>query len=270
MSKLAVPQSAVDMSNLDIHINLPGLKLGILEATHIRSAPSEAALAQEINQKCDDLRRLHSFENIGQWEPVRAARKMFRQWGLDPCRYRPSSEALLRRIVKGEAFPRISNIVDIGNLGAIETGWPYGCYDRTRVRGPVQIRHGRPGEQYDGIGRHLLRLEGRPLFSDVQGPFGSPVSDSTRTMVTGGTHELLVIICVPENGCSLLLEETLARLAVRVALWCDARGISTRIVDPEPAGHRCSSKTCLPYSEGSKIARERKQDLQNLAGGISA
>ena len=62
---------------------------------------------------------------------------MFHEWGMDPSKYRPSSEALLRRVVQGKGLYRVSNVVDIGNLGSLETGWPYGCYDRSKIIRPL-------------------------------------------------------------------------------------------------------------------------------------
>jgi DNA/RNA-binding domain of Phe-tRNA-synthetase-like protein len=177
-----------------------------------------------------------SFEGLRKHEPIDAVRTMFRIWGVDPSKYRPSSEALLRRIVKGGKLPRISTIVDIANLGAIETGWPYGCYDRAKISGPVEIRPGKAGEEYEGIGRQRLRLESRPLFADSEGPFGSPISDSTRTMITGSTRELLAIVCAPGNSSVLLLEEALSTLVERLANWCKASGLRKGIVESMSKG----------------------------------
>ena len=122
---------------------------------------------------------------------------MFRRWGLDPSKYRPSSEALLRRVIQGKGLYRVSNAVDIGNIGSIETGWPFGCYDRSKLHPPIAFRDGAPGEMYEGIGKRTWHLEGRPVLADSQGPFGSPISDSTRSMVTEAARDILVVIYAP-------------------------------------------------------------------------
>ena len=87
---------------------------------------------------------------------------MFRESGLDPSKYRPASEALLRHVVQGKGLNHVS-IVDIGNLGSLETGWPFGCYDRARLRPPISFRHSAPGERYEGIGKQTWHLEGGPF-----------------------------------------------------------------------------------------------------------
>jgi DNA/RNA-binding domain of Phe-tRNA-synthetase-like protein len=219
----------------NVEVELSGVKAGIVEVANVRVDGLHAELAREIRETCTRLRDLHSFDSLRQWEPVRAVRKMFCVWGEDPSKYRPSSEALLRRIVKGSELPQISNIVDIANLCAIEMAWPYGCYDRKKISGPIAIRRGKIGEEYEGIGRQLFSLEGRPVFSDSLGPFGSPISDSRRTMVTESTNELFVIICAPESSGSTVLEGAMAKLVERLVLWCSASGIRTRTVGPAAA-----------------------------------
>ena len=49
--------------------------------------------------------------------------------GIDPTKTRPSSEALLRRVRKGDHLPRINTLVDICNWCSLEFQLPYGLYD---------------------------------------------------------------------------------------------------------------------------------------------
>jgi DNA/RNA-binding domain of Phe-tRNA-synthetase-like protein len=158
---------------------------------------------------------------------------MFRAWGVDPSKYRPSSEALLRRVVQGKGLYRVSNLVDIGNLGSIETLWPYGCYDRSRVAPPILFRHGAPGEAYEGIGKRTWHLEGRPVLADPQGPFGSPISDSTRSMIGESARDVFVVIYAPLEASDSALESAMARLAERLSHFAGASAIRSEICRPE-------------------------------------
>src|ERR1700680_1422152 len=160
---------------MEIRLELPGARLGVVEADGARVAPADPALAREMDEVCERLRREYSVETVMELEAVRAVRAMFRTWGLDPARYRPSSEALLRRVVQGKGLYRVSNAVDVTNLGSIETGWPYGSYDRAALAPPLSLRAGIPGETYEGIGKQTWHLEGRPVLADAKGAFGSPI-----------------------------------------------------------------------------------------------
>lgn len=126
-----------------------------------------------------------------------AVRTMYKRVGLDPTKTRPSSEALLRRIRRGEELPQINSLVDIINWCSLETQLPFGLYDVDQIRGHVTLRLGRPGEEYEGIRKSTVHLDGRLALVDVEGPFGNPTSDSARTMVTTRTVRALIVIFVP-------------------------------------------------------------------------
>ncbi len=215
-----------------IAIELPGVKLGVLEAGHARVELVVEGLAREMDEACGRVRRTMTVEQVNEHHEVRLVRGLFREWGFDPARYRPSSEALLRRVAQGKGLYRVSNVVDAINLGSMETGWPYGAYDLARVSPPVRFRLGRAGETYDGIGKHTWHLEGRPVLADAQGPFGMPISDSTRTMITEATTSAMSVIFAPLESDTEALQQALDTLATRLSRYCDARDIRERIVLP--------------------------------------
>jgi DNA/RNA-binding domain of Phe-tRNA-synthetase-like protein len=129
-----------------------------------------------------------------------AVRAMYRAVGLDPTRRRPSSEALLRRVLRGDGLPRVNVLVDVCNWCSLELQLPYGVYDLARIDGDVELRLGGPGEEYAGIGKDVVHVEGRLALADRQGPFGNPSSDSARTMVTTATAAALVAIYAPRRS----------------------------------------------------------------------
>lgn len=207
---------------MQIQIELPGVKLGVLEADQVETALVNDALAHEMDAACEEKCRALTVEALADSIPIRAVREMFRRWGLDPTKYRPSSEALLRRVVQGKGLYRVSNVVDIGNIGSIETGWPYGCYDRSKLDAPIALRHGTHGEMYEGIGKRAWHLEGRPVLADSQGPFGSPISDSTRSMVTETARDILVIIYAPATSDDASITSALDRVAASLSQFAAA------------------------------------------------
>lgn len=206
-----------------IAIQIPDVKLGVIEAEEVRVAPARAELAAEIAAACERLRRELSLEQLAELPAIRGVRAMFRAWGVDPARYRPSAEALLRRVVQGKGLYHVSNVVDINNLGSIETGWPYGTYDGAAIDPPLALRLGAAGEKYQGIGKQTWHLEGRPVLADAQGPFGSPISDSTRTMITEATTTVLAVIFAPAGSVDSALEQAIERHARRLERFAGAK-----------------------------------------------
>ncbi|HXX44298.1 MAG TPA: phenylalanine--tRNA ligase beta subunit-related protein [Candidatus Acidoferrales bacterium] len=207
---------------MEIKIELPDVKLGVAEADNVRVAPADVDLAHLMDTVCEVKRREFTVESLAEAEPTRAVRAMFRAWGIDPSKYRPSSEALLRRVVQGKGLYRVLNVVDIGNIGSIETGWPYGSYDRSRLRPPITFREGAAGETYEGIGKRTWHLARRPVLADAGGPFGSPISDSTRSMITESAHDVLVVIYAPSSASNAAIDEALGRLRNRLAQFAGA------------------------------------------------
>jgi DNA/RNA-binding domain of Phe-tRNA-synthetase-like protein len=126
-----------------------------------------------------------------------AVRAMYKRVGLDPTRRRPSSEALLRRVRKGEPLPRVNAMVDVCNWCSLEFQVPYGLYDAERIDGDVVLRFGTEGESYAGIRKDEIHVAWRITLADRAGPFGNPTSDSARTMVTTKTQQALVVVFAP-------------------------------------------------------------------------
>ena len=128
-------------------------------------------------------------------DPIIAhVRDVFKQTGKDPSRYRPSSEAITRRVIAGKGISSINNVVDCGNLVSLMTGIPVGCYDAEKITGDINLRIGEKDEAYEGLGRGAINIEGLPVLSDDLGPFGTPYSDSVRTPVGPECAKLIFII----------------------------------------------------------------------------
>jgi DNA/RNA-binding domain of Phe-tRNA-synthetase-like protein len=185
------------MANLTID---PGLKLkcpraslGFLTA-QVQTGETPAALQEELKQRETEILHLSEPRSLLESPKILATRAGYRALGKDPARYRGSAEALLRRILSGKGFPQINSVVDVVNLISVESRLPIGLYDLERVKGDIVFRAGRAGETYKGIGKYDLNLEGLPVFSDGEGPHGSPTSDSERTMVTPATRNVAAIL----------------------------------------------------------------------------
>jgi DNA/RNA-binding domain of Phe-tRNA-synthetase-like protein len=147
---------------------------------------------------------------------ITAVRTMYKRVGIDPTKTRPSSEALLRRVRKGESLPRINSMVDVCNWCSFEFQLPYGLYDAARIVGDVELRLGRDGESYAGIRKDDVHVAGRITLADAQGPYGNPTSDSARTMVTTATTRALLVVFAPREldlgRLTFVLDRTSARM----------------------------------------------------------
>jgi DNA/RNA-binding domain of Phe-tRNA-synthetase-like protein len=160
----------------------------------VRNSLSCEVLWQEISIETDCFRQHHVVEDISKLPGIHDMRQLYKKLGKDPSRYRPSAEALCRRILKDKSLYRINTLVDIINLISIHTGFSIGGFDASKVKGNLSIGVGRMGERFEAIGRGLLNIEGLPVYRDEAGCIGTPTSDEERTKLTLKTGELLVIV----------------------------------------------------------------------------
>jgi DNA/RNA-binding domain of Phe-tRNA-synthetase-like protein len=156
-------------------------------------------------------------------EESQAVRAMYRRIGLDPTKTRPSSEALLRRVRKGEHLPRINTLVDICNWCSLEFQLPYGLYDVSALQPPVVLRIGQEGESYPGIRKDVVNVADRLTLVDRAGPFGNPTSDSARTMVTEATSAVLTVVFAPAETTQARLATVLEATALRLIQFAGGR-----------------------------------------------
>jgi DNA/RNA-binding domain of Phe-tRNA-synthetase-like protein len=160
----------------------------------------------------------------GAVESAAESRRLYRQFGLDPTRTRPSSEALLRRALRGLELYRISNVVDAGNLISLRWQLSLGLYDADRIVGPrALLRLGHDGEGYAGIRKDWVNVAGRLCVADARGAFGSPTSDSERTCVRAATSRLLVLLFAPADGDLTRLRDAGADMVRALAAHAGAR-----------------------------------------------
>jgi len=130
-------------------------------------------------------------------DPARA-RALYRRFGIDPTRVRPSSEALLRRLKKGDPLPRVNSLVDVANALSVQLQVPVGLYDMDKASGDeLVIRLGADGEGYTGIRKEHVNVAGRLCVADAEGPLGNPSADSARTMITTDTQRAAWIYFLP-------------------------------------------------------------------------
>jgi DNA/RNA-binding domain of Phe-tRNA-synthetase-like protein len=187
----------------------------------------EGAVVNEIEPRLD--RPLGAAEAAVRSHPpaeAAAVRTMYKRVGIDPTKRRPSSEALLRRVRKGEPLPRINSMVDVCNWCSLEFQLPYGLYDAEHIEGDVVLRLGLPGESYAGIRKDDVNVAGRITLADRIGPFGNPTSDSARTMVTPATDRALVIVFAPVETDRRHLDHVVAITSQRMAEFTGARSRS--------------------------------------------
>lgn len=165
----------------------------------VENTSYDEALWSEITHFTERLRNTETIESIKQQSAILATREAYRACGKDPSRYRPSAEALRRRLLRGLELYQIDTLVDVINLVSLRTGYSIGGFDADKIVGTnLCLGIGKHGEPFEGIGRGVLNIECMPVVRDDVGGIGTPTSDHERTKMDISTRHILVII----NGYS--------------------------------------------------------------------
>lgn len=152
-------------------------------------------LWDEINALGERFRQTLTTQTLKELSGIAATRRVYRACGKDPSRYRPASEALIRRQLTGKSLYQIDTLVDLVNLASIVYGYSIGGFDADKFEGDtLTLGIGREGEPYEGIGRGMINIAGLPVYRDSKGGVGTPTSDNERTKITLQTTHLVVLI----------------------------------------------------------------------------
>src|SRR5260370_3477259 len=182
-----------------LQTRIPGVIFGMVTINGVSVREHDKHLWQHIEALCQRQASEFTLDRLSENEQIAAVRSLQKSFGFDPTRYRPSSESLLRRVLKGQGLYQINTAVDVNNLCSLEFLLPMCSYDLRNVEGHVRVRIWEAGEEYPGIGRQVFQAENKVIIADESGIMGSTVSDSERTKVTTGTTDILLAIYAPSS-----------------------------------------------------------------------
>ncbi len=171
----------------------PQIQLGIIQC-EVKNSASNSELWKEIDQEIASIFTKLTLEEINKRPEIEATRKIYKKLGKDPNRYRPSAEALCRRILREIPIYKVNTLVDIINFVSIRSGFSIGGFDFSKIEGNILLDVGNEQDEFEAIGRGMLNVKGLPIFRDELGGIGTPTSDNERTKITAETNQLLIVI----------------------------------------------------------------------------
>ncbi|MEH7381465.1 phenylalanine--tRNA ligase beta subunit-related protein [Bacillus sp. JJ1533] len=188
---------------------VPDFKVGIIQYDHIEVGDSPQMIRGRLQTFQESLffdledKPVTEVKGIAEW------RDIFKKVGTDPNRYRPSVEAIYRRVQKQNFLNSIHSAADLNNFFSIQYEIPIGIYDADNINGNIEIRVGEPADEYMGINGRVISMKNKILSSDGTGAFGSPYVDSERTAVTVDTKNAIQIVylkpSMPIESCEKLI-----------------------------------------------------------------
>jgi DNA/RNA-binding domain of Phe-tRNA-synthetase-like protein len=163
-----------------------------------------------LRRASDDVRGRYTLETLKDVAAFRAYRDFLWRLGIDPTKVRPSSEALIRRVLQGRDIPRINSVVDAMNAASMETELVFSAFDAGRIRGDPSVRFAVEGEEFLGIGMERpLIMQGREVVvadeEKVLAIYPHRDADDSRVTTSSGAV-LLLTYGVPRIPARLVAE----------------------------------------------------------------
>lgn len=206
----------------------PQFKMIKVEAM-VENGPTSDDLWDELLAEGERIRNTYDMPMINKRPGIAATRQAYKALGKEPNRYRPSSEALCRRLVKGMELYRTLTLIDLINLLSVRSGYSIGGFDADKIQGDtLRLGAGREGEQFEAIGRGLLNIASLPIYRDEVGGIGTPTSDEERTKLSEDTSRLLM--CINIYAEELSVEDTINFTTDLLTRYTDATDITIEVI----------------------------------------
>jgi DNA/RNA-binding domain of Phe-tRNA-synthetase-like protein len=207
--------------------NLIGFKIAYAVLKDVKVEKSNQELLNEIRSVIDIVKDKYSnrsevYESIY----VKVMRDIFKSNKIDPSKYPPSAESLLKRIIDGKGLYYINNIVDCNNLGSIRYELPMGVYNLANIQGNIEFKIGEKDDVMETMAKGNMSMENILVSKDDSKLFGSPVSDSIYAKIDDKVNNVLLII----YGSALTTREYLNN-AVEYVTFCMQKFSGARVVE---------------------------------------
>ena len=205
----------------------PETRIGLISA-NVVNGPTSDELWAEIESAAEDIKQRYELLEINQRPAIAGTRHLYKVLGKDPSRYRVSSEALCRRIIRGLGIYRLTTLIDVVNLVSIMSGYAISGLDADRIVGDtLTMSVGTHDDVFNGIGRGLLNIDGMPVYRDAAGPIATPTSDEERTKFTDQT--VRVQININAFAPEMPLEEAVDWMALLLKKYAQATNVELAI-----------------------------------------
>ncbi|WP_226670898.1 B3/4 domain-containing protein [Metabacillus litoralis] len=198
----------------------PDFKIGVVTYENIHVSDSPQMLKGRLQLFQESLYFDYLDKKVTEIPAINEWRKLFKLVGTDPNRYRPSNEALYRRVQKQHFLTNVNSAVDMNNFLSLQYQIPLGIYDYDHLVGEnISIKIGTSSDTYVALNERDIVLTNKILSQDQQGPFGSPFVDSKRSAVTSSTVNAIHLIyfqpSLHNNDANQLLQ-TLSKMFTQI------------------------------------------------------
>jgi DNA/RNA-binding domain of Phe-tRNA-synthetase-like protein len=182
-----------------VRAKFPRIRLGIVRGSIDARVPDISGRIAEMRvQAMAQLARNGvNAETLETHPHVVGWRQTYEACGVKPKKFRPTHEALARRLLRDGAWPEINPIVDIYLTNQVAHLLPHGGYDLAQISGPIRLRESSGGEAFTPLGGGAEITEpGEVVYDDTVRVLTRRWNwrDADATKITAETRTFLLML----------------------------------------------------------------------------
>jgi DNA/RNA-binding domain of Phe-tRNA-synthetase-like protein len=172
----------------EVFAKFPGYTRGVVLAHGITNKESADELVTMLRSEEESLRRRVDAETLAQHPRIASWREAYRSFGAKPTKFRPSMEAMTRRVLRNEELPSINALVDIGNIVSLRHLAPAGGHAIDVLTEDIALRPATGDEVFTALGSDQVE---NPVPGEIVFVEGNTVL-TRRWTWRQGNHTLVV------------------------------------------------------------------------------
>jgi DNA/RNA-binding domain of Phe-tRNA-synthetase-like protein len=152
----------------DVFARFPDYCRGVVIAHDVQNGAAPEELVCMLRQEEATARERLNMDTLTAEPRLASWREAFRQLGYKPGDFRPSIEALLRRVLRGQELPSINALVDIGNIVSLRYLLPVGGHAIDKLEHDIALRPADGGEEFVPFGSDVIEhpVPGEFIFAE--------------------------------------------------------------------------------------------------------
>lgn len=149
---------------------LPDLTIGVVVALGVDNTRPCEEIDLLLTQAVDELRRSFSVSKPQDHPRIKPWREAFSKLGIPGSKFPSSIESMVRRILKGDTFPRINPLVNLYNSVSLKFLVPMGGHDLDTLEGDLRLQFAEGWEPFTpmGGGETVVVPRGELVYRDSQ------------------------------------------------------------------------------------------------------
>ena len=141
---------SIDQSVFKLNRNV---RFGIIVGKNLKNTKTLPEETQRLRNAEENLREQVKVENLRETPMVKKYRDMMIASGINPNRFPPSIEAMLKRVLKGSKLPAINSLVDLCNAISLENLISLGGHDLADIDNDLMVRFSREDDVFLPFGQ---------------------------------------------------------------------------------------------------------------------